>query len=392
MPEEIRAPKGFRFSAVEAGLRKGGGRDVALIVSETPAAAAATFTSNLVKAAPILLSAAHLRRTRGRARAIVANAGNANCATPDGMQVAETTARTLAALLRAKTEQVLVASTGVIGVPLPIEKLTAALPDAVAALKATAWSDAASAILTTDTRAKISWRNCAKASVLGFAKGAGMIQPRMTAPHATMLAFVVTDAKIAPAALQKLVNSAVGRTFNRVSVDGDTSTNDALFVLANGAAGTVSSAALARALEEVMLDLAVAIAADGEGARKLVHIRVTGARHERDAETVARAIANSPLVKTAIAGGDPNWGRILSAAGNAGVPFDPARARVTLQGVPVCRRGAAVDFDEPALGHALSKDRDILVDVDLGRGSGRANFWTCDFTEDYIRINASYRT
>jgi len=391
MPEEIHAPKGFRFAAVEAGLRKAGGPDVALIVSDAPASAAATFTSNLVKAAPVVLSAAHLRRTRGRARAIVVNAGNANCATPGGMQVATSTAQALAALLRTKTEQVLVASTGVIGVPLPVGKLMAALPGAVAALSATKWSDAAAAILTTDTRPKISWRKCGKARVLGFAKGAGMIQPRMT-PHATMLAFIVTDARITPAALQKLVNSAVGHTFNRVSVDGDTSTNDTLFVLANGAAGAVPSAALGRALEEVMLDLAVAIAADGEGARKLVHIRVTGARHERDAETVARAIANSPLVKTAIAGGDPNWGRILSAAGNAGVPFDPGRARVTLQGVAVCRRGAAVDFDEPALGHTLAHDRDILVDVDLGRGSGRANFWTCDFTEDYVRINASYRT
>jgi len=391
MAEEIRAPRGFRFAAVEAGLRKGGGPDLALIVSETPAAAAATFTSNRVKAAPVLLSAAHLRKTRGRARAIVVNAGNANCATPGGMQVAATTAIDLADLLGAKPEQILVASTGVIGVPLPVEKLTAALPGAVGALSATAWIDAAAAILTTDTRAKVSWRKCGKARVLGFAKGAGMIQPRMV-PHATMLAFVVTDAKITPAALQKLVNSAVAHTFNRVSVDGDTSTNDTLFVLGNGAAGTVSSTTLGRALEEVMLDLAVAIAADGEGARKLVHIRVTGARNERDAETVARAIANSPLVKTAIAGGDPNWGRILSAAGNAGVPFDPARARVTLQGVPVCRHGSAVDFDEPALGHSLSQDRDILVDVDLGRGSGHANFWTCDLTEDYIRINASYRT
>jgi glutamate N-acetyltransferase/amino-acid N-acetyltransferase len=279
----------------------------------------------------------------------------------------------------------------VIGVPLPGERITSALPRAVAALDARAWNDAAAAILTTDTRPKISWRPCGNARVLGMAKGAGMIQPLMT-PHATMLAFLVTDAKIPPAPLQRLVNTAVGRTFNRVSVDGDTSTNDTLFVLANGAAGAVPSASLSRALEEVMRDLAVAIAADGEGARKLVEIQVSGARTGQEAEVVARAIANSPLVKTALAGGDPNWGRILSAAGNAGVPIDPARMRIGLQGVAVCRRGVAVDFDEAALGRALSAGREIQVEVHLGRGSGNARFWTCDFTEDYIRINASYRT
>jgi glutamate N-acetyltransferase/amino-acid N-acetyltransferase len=286
---------------------------------------------------------------------------------------------------------VLLASTGVIGVPLAVDKLTAGLPQAFARLSPEGFLAASQAILTTDTRPKIAARKCGKARVLGFAKGAGMIQPRMK-PQATMLAFVVTDAAATPAVLGRLTAASVEQTFNRISVDGDTSTNDTVFVLANGAAGAVPPARLARALEEVMMELAVAIAADGEGARKLVHIRVTGARHDREAETVARAIANSPLVKTALAGGDPNWGRILSAAGASGAPILPARVRVTLQGVRVCRRGAAVEFDEAALGRTLAADSDIRLDVDLGRGSGRARFWTCDLTEEYIRINASYRT
>ena len=391
MGEELRAPRGFRFAAVEAGIRKTGGADVALMVSDTAAAAAAAFTSNCVRAAPIELSRAHLQRSRGWARAIVANAGNANCATLNGLQVARATACAAARLLGTPEEQILLASTGVIGVPLDAGLLTAALPRAVSHLSPEAFPEAAAAILTTDTHPKLAARRAGAARVLGFAKGAGMIHPRLI-PHATMLAFLVTDAAATPAALRRMTAAAVARTLNRLSVDGDTSTNDTVFVLANGAAGVTPLPRLARALEEVMGKLAVAIAGDGEGARKRVHIQVAGGRSEQEAERVARAIANSPLVKTALAGGDPNWGRILSAAGASGAPIEPQKVRLALEGVTVCRRGAAAEFDEAALARALAGRREICVDLHLGRGAGRATFWTCDLTEDYIRINASYRT
>jgi glutamate N-acetyltransferase/amino-acid N-acetyltransferase len=402
MAEDLQAPRGFRFAAVEAGIRKQGGNDLALIVSDAPASAAGTFTSNRAVAAPVTLSRKNLRASRGRAWVIVANAGNANCATPNGMKVAEATAAAAAKLAAVKPTEVLVASTGVIGVPMDIETIPNALQVAFHQLDESRWSDAASAILTTDTRPKIARRQVGAAKVLGFAKGSGMIHPRMfgpsgsngahATPHATMLAFIVTDARIAPPALQKITDAAVSRTFNRISVDGDTSTNDTVFILANGAAGTVAEPRIARAIEEVMLDLAKAIAADGEGARRLVRIEVSGARNEAEADTVARAIGNSPLVKTAMSGGDPNWGRILSAAGASGAPIDPAKIAILLQGVPVCKRGGAVEFNESALGYALGASREVRVDMSLGRGKGKAVFWTCDLTEGYIRINASYRT
>src|SRR5580658_3033979 len=293
MPEEQLPPRGFRFSAVEAGIRKQGGADLILIASDAPASAAGMFTSNRACAAPVTLSAKHLRQSRGRAWMIVANAGNANCATPNAMKVAEATAAAAAKLAAVKPSEVLVASTGVIGVPLDIAQIPTALPDAFHDLDTHKWPEAAAAILTTDTRSKIARRDCGPAKVLGFAKGSGMIHPKMTAPHATMLAFIVTDARIAPPALKKITSDAVSRTFNCISVDGDTSTNDTVFVLANGAAGNVPEARIAKAIEEVMLDLAKAIASDGEGARRLVRIEVTGARDALEADTVARAIGNS---------------------------------------------------------------------------------------------------
>ena len=398
MPEDLHPPRGFRFAAVEAGIRKTGGLDLAVIVSDAPASAAGTFTNNRAAAAPVEMSRLHLKQSRGRAWVIVANAGNANCATPNAMRVAEATAAAAAKLAAVKRAEVLVASTGVIGVPMDPAQIPKALPKAFHSLESHRWQEVASAILTTDTRPKIARRECGSARVLGFAKGAGMIHPRMTtaAPHATrhatMLAFIVTDARIAPPVLQKITNTAVSRTFDRISVDGDTSTNDTVFVLANGAAGNVPEAKIAKAIEEVMLDLAKAVAGDGEGARRLVRIEVTGARNEKEADTVARAIGISPLVKTAIAGGDPNWGRILSAAGASGAPIDPSKTAIALQGVPVCKRGMAVDFNETQLSYALGASREVRVDMSLGRGAGKAVFWTCDLTEGYIRINASYRT
>lgn len=392
MPEDLLSPRGFRFAAAEAGIRKQGGADLALIVSDAPASAAGTFTSNRTVAAPVELSRKHLKQSRGRAWVIVANAGNANCATPNAMKVAEATVATAARLAAVKPAEVLVASTGVIGVPMDINAITGALPDAFHSLDTHRWQEIASAIMTTDTRPKIARRNCGPALVLGFAKGAGMIHPKMAGPHATLLAFIVTDARIAPPLLQEITDDAVSRTFNRISVDGDTSTNDTVFVLANGAAGNVPEAKIAKAIEEVMLDLAKAVAADGEGAKRLVRIEVTGAKNEKEADTVARAIGNSPLVKTAISGGDPNWGRILCAAGASGAPIDPQKAGISMQGVPVCRKGVAVDFNEQQLSYALGASREVRLDVSLGRGKGKAVFWTCDLTEGYIKINASYRT
>jgi glutamate N-acetyltransferase/amino-acid N-acetyltransferase len=391
MAEPVSIPRGYLFAGVEAGLRKAGGIDLALIVSDNLASAAGAFTSNRVQAAPVAVSRENLRRSRGRAMAVVANAGNANCATPGALRAARATVQAAAQLLHVRPEYVLVASTGVIGVPLDSGKLVAALPRALRRLSPNTHPVAASAILTTDTVPKIAARRCGKAAVLGFAKGAGMIQPRLAA-HATMLAFVMTDAAVSPAGLARLTRRAVERSFHRISVDGDTSTNDTVFVLANGVAGAVPQGKLARALEEVMVELAQAIAADGEGARKRVTIEVAAARSEAEAVQVARAIANSPLVKTALAGGDPNWGRILSAAGASGAPIDPSRVAIDLLGVAVCRRGAAVNFDEAALAAALQAATQIPVLVKLGRGKASARFWTCDLTEEYIRINASYRT
>jgi glutamate N-acetyltransferase/amino-acid N-acetyltransferase len=306
------------------------------------------------------------------------------------MRVAQRTAEAAAQQLGIARKQVLVASTGVIGVPLDEERIPRALPWAVEALSPGRFAEAAAAIMTTDTRPKIACRAAGGrgARVLGMAKGAGMIHPRM----ATMLAFVLTDAAVSVARLRRMTKAAANSTFNRISVDGDTSTNDTLFVLANGAAGPVADKRLLAALEEVMGELALAIASDGEGARKVIQIEVTGARNEGEADLIARAIANSPLVKTAIAGGDPNWGRILSAAGASGAPIDPGKVSILLNGTKVCRRGMAADFDEGALNQTLSKAREVEVRVDVGRGRGRVRFWTCDLTEEYVRINASYRT
>ncbi len=389
-------PLGYRFAAAYAGIRKTPQDDLTLMVSDSPAAAAAVFTTNLVKAAPLVVSARYLAQTRGWCRAIVANAGNANCATPNGMQVARATARAAAAALNVREHEVLLASTGVIGAPLDARLITQALPGLAAALAPECFDAAARAILTTDTRPKTAFAEVRLRSGLvrlaGMAKGAGMIHPRM----ATMLAFLFTDAVLRPSELQTMLAAAVEVSFNRISVDGDTSTNDTVYLLANGASGARPAASerrkLQSALNALAEQLAVAIAGDGEGARKLVTILVEGAPSDRAAAAIARAIANSPLVKTALAGADPNWGRILSAAGASGVKFDTARVDITLNGILVCRRGMAADFDENEAKRSLEGPSPVLRFTIRGRGKGRTRFWTCDLTEEYIRINASYRT
>ena len=393
-------PRKFSFSAAACGLKRSG-LDLALLVSEAPASAACVFTTNLVQAAPVLLTHAHLRRSSGRMRALIVNSGNANCATgPAGLAASRATAMSVARALGCRPEEVLVCSTGVIGVPLRVQRILRVVPELARSRRpgAAAFSQLTRAIMTTDTRPKWAAASCRvggkEVRLLGCAKGAGMIHPQM----ATMLSFIATDAAIAPAVLSRALREVVRGTFNAITVDGDTSTNDMLAVLANGASGApairAGSAAYKKfraALEEVCRSLALAIVADGEGAKRIVEIQVQGAPSNNAAEQVARTIANSPLVKTAFAGADPNWGRILAAAGRAGVPFDPARVEVHLGGMLVCRRGREYSFNERAAHRRLLASY-VPVSVDLRGGKGRARIWTCDFTGDYVTINASYRT
>jgi glutamate N-acetyltransferase/amino-acid N-acetyltransferase len=382
-------PLGFRYSATFAGIRKVMKDDLALIVSDTRATAAAVFTQNRVVAGPVEIARKNVRAARGRMRGILVNAGNANCATRTSLQVAIETSRAAAKAIGAKSEEVLPASTGVIGVELDPMLILNALPALVAGLSPDRFEDAARAIMTTDLAMKTAFAQVKGARIAGMTKGSGMIHPRM----ATTLAFVTTDAVMAPEALRTALKRACEKTFNRISVDGDTSTNDTLAVLANGASGVRPPVtAFESALTEVLESLAKQIVKDGEGAKKLVTIDVEGATSERAAEKIARSIANSPLVKTAIAGSDPNWGRILSAAGNAGIAFDPRRVDIDFQGVPVCREGLAADFSEAELKRKLDEPECSVKFTIRGRGRGKARFWTCDFTEEYIRINASYRT
>ena len=386
-------PLGFRYAATYAGIRKIAKHDVALIVSDTPAVAAAVFTRNRVVAAPVVLARQHLKTSRGRISAILVNAGNANCATRTGATVALQTVRAAAKALGVKPEHILPASTGVIGVEMDGSKIVNALPALLAGLDAANFDAAAAAIMTTDTVPKTAFAEIKSGRrtsyIAGMTKGSGMIQPNM----ATTLGFVVTDAVVGLADLKKVLTRAIGRSYNRISVDGDTSTNDTVAVLASGASGVKPSLKVFEAaLADVLESLARQIVRDGEGARKLITIDVEGAANEKAAEQIARAIANSPLFKTAIAGSDPNWGRVLSAAGNAGVAFEPAKADIDMQGIAVCRQGLAADFSEDALKAKLDEKDCHIRFVIRGAGRGRARFWTCDFTKGYIHINASYRT
>ena len=386
-------PLGFRYAATYVGIRKAVKDDVALIVSDTPASAAAVFTKNRVAAAPVEISRKNLKTSKGKASAILVNAGNANCATRTGTAVAVQTTRAAAKALGVKPEHVLPSSTGVIGVEMDGGLIERALPKLVASLDAKRFDAAAAAIMTTDTVPKIAFAEIRSgrrtAVIAGMTKGAGMIQPNM----ATTLGFIVTDAIVPVSLLRTALKRATDLSYNRLSVDGDMSTNDTIVVLANGASGvTPSPKAFGVALTKVLEALAIQIARDGEGARKLITIDVSGTRTEADAVRIARSIANSPLVKTAIAGSDPNWGRVLAAAGYSGVIFDPAKTDIDMQGLAVCRGGLAADFLESELKRKLNASECHISLSIRGSGKGRARFWTCDFTEDYIRINASYRT
>jgi len=349
-----------------------------------------------VQAAPVKLARRHLRASRGVARAVLVNAGNANCATHTGEKAALTCCRAVARTLKVPVEQVLPASTGVIGVELDPKLILSALPRLVKRLSKEAFCDVSRAIMTTDTIPKMAFGQVpllgGSVHIAGMTKGAGMIHPNM----ATTLTFVMTDAEISPSHLRALLASAVDRSYHRLSVDGDTSTNDMVLLLANGASAVQPNAKERMVFGEVLCwvleDLAEKIARDGEGARKLITIHVSGARDDNDAGRIARSIANSPLVKTAIAGADPNWGRILSAAGNAGAEFDPSRVDIYLQGVRVCRAGVADKFSERELKRKLGEQECLIRFAIQGAGKGQTRFWTCDLTEGYIRINGSYRT
>jgi len=400
-PPESALPKGFRFAATACGLKKTGALDLALISSDVPASAAAVFTQNLVVAAPVVLSKKNLRESKGRMRAVVVNAGNANCATgPQGDNVAQRTNEEAARRMLLAPQELFVCSTGVIGVQLPIEKILRALPSLARNRRPSArsFAELSLAICTTDTRPKTASATFKMSGkrihLVGCAKGAGMIHPDM----ATTLAFVVTDAAISPSLLQRTLRDVVSRTFNSISVDGDTSTNDTLLVLANGAVGapSISNGSKAHrqffgALEEVCGSLAQQIVADGEGAQRVIEIEVRGAKTESAARKVAETIATSPLVKTAFAGADPNWGRIFAAAGRAGIKFDPTLVEITMAGIKVLRKGQPLAFNERAASNRLLAERVPIV-VDLHAGKSRARYWTCDFTAEYVRVNASYRT
>ena len=389
-------PLGYRYAALYAGIRKQERDDLALIVSGVPAASAAVFTQNRVAAAPVRLSRRNLRDSRGVTGAILINAGNANCATRTGDKVANTTMRAAAKLLGLPPAQVLAASTGVIGVELDPSLILNHLPALREGLVENGFERVAHAILTTDLVPKtesveLKLRR-GTVRIAGMTKGSGMIQPRM----ATTLGFVMTDAMLTPAVLNKMLRAGNSASYDRISVDGDTSTNDTLIMVANGACGFRPDPAelpqIQEAVTALLQSLAKQIARDGEGAKKLITIEVSGATRDEQAVAIARTIANSPLVKTAVAGNDPNWGRVICAAGNAGVDFDPGKISIEMQGIAVCKRGLAAPFSEADLKAKLDA-KDVLIRLSMeGPGKGKATFWTCDLTEGYIRINASYRT
>jgi glutamate N-acetyltransferase/amino-acid N-acetyltransferase len=403
-PSRLWLPSGFAFAGTAARIKRGGALDLGLVECATGSAAAAVFTSNRVVAAPLLVGARHLRRGRGRVRAVVVNSGNANCATRTSLRASQAICQQAARLLGVLPHEVFPGSTGVIGVPLPAERIVAALPGLMARRRSSLAGarEFARAIMTTDTRPKLAAARfqCGggAATLLGIAKGAGMIHPRLNvgARHATMLAYVFTDAAATPAQLDRLLRAACARTFNRISIDGDTSTNDTVLLVASGASGRrlrsrADERRFAIALEQVCFSLARQIVADGEGVEHVVELSVEGARSEAEAERVARAIANSPLVKTAWAGADPNWGRILGAVGNSGVPIDPRRVDIFFGPMQVCRGGAARAFDEQAA-HRYLHQTHFQVRVGLGRGRANVRFSTCDLTAAYVRVNAHYRT
>jgi glutamate N-acetyltransferase/amino-acid N-acetyltransferase len=393
----VSAPAGFRAAGVACGIKKSGGLDLALIVSDTPASSAAVFTTNKAVAAPVIVSKARLEASGGHARAIVINSGCANaCTGPEGLETSEAMADAAARAAGVDLLEVLVASTGVIGVTLDRAKVLAGIAAAAGALSQDGGPSAARAIMTTDPFPKETAVEVTTAAgrfrVGGIAKGSGMIEPLM----ATMIGVVTTDARIGPALLRRALVAVTDVTFNAISVDGECSTNDCVFALANGASGvTIGEGELdlfVEALRQVCEPLAIGIVRGGEGATKLVTIEVTGGASNDEAKRTARAIANSPLVKTAVHGADPNWGRLVAVMGRSGVSFDLERARVQIGDVELFAGGRPFDERAPRASDHL-QGTDVSLRVDLGTGgTGVARMWTCDLSADYVKINAEYRT
>ncbi len=389
VPERVSLPPGFRAGGLHCGLKKQGQPDLGILLADQPVSATAIFTKNELVGAHIVVCRDHLLRSNGHVRAILVNARNANCATGvQGIEDARACCRQLATRLRCPVEQVLMASTGPIGAPLPTERIVSHLDALLREATVDGGMAFARAIMTTDTWPKAVAENGAGVATTGFAKGSGMIHPDM----ATMLGFLLTDARVDPRDTgHSLLRRIADRSFHRVTVDGDTSPNDSLFLLASEA-GAADASTVETILTRTGRRLARFLAADGEGATRLITVQVHGAPDEDAAQRVGRVIATSPLVKTAIAGRDPNWGRILAAAGRAGVSFRTDAARVWIGATHVFRDGQPLPGNEPAAHAHLVESEEVVLGVDLAAGFAQAEVWTCDFTKDYVQINADYRS
>jgi glutamate N-acetyltransferase/amino-acid N-acetyltransferase len=396
-------PQGFKWGAVKAGIKASGKLDVAIAIPDKPANAAAMFTKNQVVAAPVTVGQRHLLATGGRVGALLVNAGNANCATGQaGIDACIQTCVATAETFHCIFDEVFPSSTGIIGVPFPGEKVIAALPAAKATLGNTpAHAELfAQAIMTTDTRMKVARAivdvDGTEVRIFGAAKGAGMIHPQLGPPHATMLVYVFTDLAATSEELRAHLAPAVELSFNCISIDGDTSTNDTVLLLASGASGVALndrvSEAFANALNLVCKSLAHQIVDDGEGVSHVVTLHVTGTRTEAEAKQIAKAIAHSPLCKTAWSSADPNWGRLVAAAGYSGVTFDPALVTVSIGSQPVFELGMRSPAFDEAAAHAVMKEREYTITLDFAKGTSECRFLTCDLTEEYVRINADYST
>jgi glutamate N-acetyltransferase / amino-acid N-acetyltransferase len=399
-------PRGFRFGATKAGLKASGRPDFALIVADAPASAAAAFTANRVIAAPLIIDKQHLTATRGKVRVVAINAGNANCAAGQaGLDAAKATCDAAAKVFGCKSEEVFPSSTGVIGKPLPAQKLIDVMPSLAATMGSESdhFVELAEAIMTTDLVEKTAFARLEVAGpdatvkeicIAAVGKGSGMIHPQLV-PHATMLVYLLTDAAIEPDVLDGYLRPAIDASFNRISVDGDTSTNDTVLLLASGASGASigrGNSAFATALTQVCTSLARQIVADGEGVSHVVELQINGAVNDAEALRVAKAIAHSPLVKTAWAGCDPNWGRLAAAIGYSGAQIDPDRIDISFGELAICRNGGrAADFDEVAA-HTYISQPEFSISIQLHQGDGSCVFWTTDLTHEYIHINADYST
>jgi glutamate N-acetyltransferase / amino-acid N-acetyltransferase len=393
----VNPPQGFLFSACTAGIKASGKPDLALVLVPDGASAAAIFTLNQIVAAPVTVGREHLRRGQGVMRALIVNAGNANCATgKQGLKAANSVCKGLAKQIQVSPHRVFPSSTGIIGVPLPVERIQAALPGLVSSAEAgrEAFDRFATAILTTDTHKKVATQsitiNQTQVTVAGVAKGAGMIHPNM----ATMLVYLFTDLAASPRELQTCLKEAADQSFNNISIDGDTSTNDTALLLASGKSGVQFKSVrneFQAALTKVCRSLAGQIVADGEGVQHVVRLNIEEARTRSEARQIGSAIANSPLVKTAWAGADPNWGRILAAIGYSGVKINPERINIYMGEQQICRHGAACAFDHDRA-HAYMSEPVYEIRIALGSGSEALEFLSCDLTAEYVRINAEYST